>query len=129
MNYLNIFIFIIATFFLIIEAFPGVYKVNEWKKTNPKRKKIEDLGKEAIKVYNKKHGPSALFNRVLKAEKQYNGYSKNYHLQILVLGKCDENTAGCLQTLDADIFKKHQNPDEPEFYVYKNSDENGINLE
>uniref|UniRef100_A0A0N5BQC1 Cystatin domain-containing protein n=1 Tax=Strongyloides papillosus TaxID=174720 RepID=A0A0N5BQC1_STREA len=129
MNYLNVSIFIIASFLVVIEAFPGFNKSPKWKKKSPTDNKIVDLGKKAVKLFTKDYGTNAIFSRVLNAEKQKTKVFNRYHLEVLVLTACEGKNEACQQKIGADIFKKKHSPNEIEMYVYKDSDENSINLE
>uniref|UniRef100_A0A0N5BBL3 Cystatin domain-containing protein n=1 Tax=Strongyloides papillosus TaxID=174720 RepID=A0A0N5BBL3_STREA len=125
MNYFNVSIFIIATFLLIIDALPKIYKprtLNVWKEKNPSDEKMIQFGRKAVVAYNQENHLNSIFSRVVKAEREYEANSKHYHLEISTLIGCAEHKIGCPQIFDADIYQNYKSPKELTLYVHEKRD-------
>uniref|UniRef100_A0A0N5B730 Cystatin domain-containing protein n=1 Tax=Strongyloides papillosus TaxID=174720 RepID=A0A0N5B730_STREA len=122
MNYLNVSIFIIATFLIVVETFPSFHKQRElfkMKQKDPKNKKIIKLAKQSVAHYNRKYNMNSRFAGVLKAKKEHTTDSSHYVLVISTMTDCGGNELVCLEEIHSDVYKNKKNPTHLSFYVHK----------
>uniref|UniRef100_A0A0N5BQC5 Cystatin domain-containing protein n=1 Tax=Strongyloides papillosus TaxID=174720 RepID=A0A0N5BQC5_STREA len=142
MNYLNIFVLIIATVILTIEvsAMPckpcviirvapstsrirkpaSRTKCTRYAKSNL----VKNYAKKFVKKYNKENGKKNKFVGVKRARKEFNG--KEIHYELLVStkkGDCSSKKKNdCLENLESDVFEIPKQPGKVILDVQKEGD-------
>uniref|UniRef100_A0A0N5B731 SCP domain-containing protein n=1 Tax=Strongyloides papillosus TaxID=174720 RepID=A0A0N5B731_STREA len=131
MNYLNVSIFIIATFLIVTGEFfflPKHSKRHEWESKSTKDRKILRYAKDAVKLYNEINHSMLTLNQVLAARRIYEGDSKHYNLKILANNDCNRKMYGCTEEIIADIIKNNEHPHKLKISVRNYWRENNVNL-
>uniref|UniRef100_A0A0K0G4F0 Cystatin domain-containing protein n=1 Tax=Strongyloides venezuelensis TaxID=75913 RepID=A0A0K0G4F0_STRVS len=121
MNYLNVFIFIIATILIATEEvclFRKPNNLHEWKTKNPNKEKYVNFGKKAVRLYNENNNQMLRFINVSDVQKQNEDNSKHYKLRISADTDCGKNYSDCIKEIGADIFVNKKHPNEISTYVH-----------
>ncbi|CEF65786.1 Proteinase inhibitor I25, cystatin domain-containing protein [Strongyloides ratti] len=92
MNNLKLFLLIIATVFLTIEAISLLKKPTtyDWKPMDLHKHKVERLAKYSLNGYNAKHNTNYKLRHVIEANKKKNG-EKKYKLKMVGYKNCKDN--------------------------------------